>query len=714
MRPANPPQLQNAGIWKAPPILISGASAYRDGEYLYQDFLYDDHGADGTTPDANQPDETVANALARPAGTYTYPTDPKYGGNAADLVEFRLKPTADATAFRVTLNTMLDPTLYAFTIGLGNSKTAFAMPHGANATEPAQVFLTVHGTTADLVNAASGKTIGTKPVTVSVDMTRRQVTVLLPYADYDTRHRHALRVAIATGLWDNTAQTYLLPSITSSATVPGGAGTLTSPPAFFNVGFRHREPAMGANDPTSQTSYWRESQQSSALASGDLSAFFDRVDMDKVAAGANDDMPGQIAGVPFEGHIDRILPSHFEPFQGRMFTGCSGTSAACPAEYGNALQPYAVYVPRSPAPKGGYPLTLLLHSLSVNYNQYQNTHNESQFSRRAGGSLVFTVEGRGPDNWYYDLGEADVFEAWADIEQHYPIDDNSVALTGYSMGGYATFKLGTQFPDLFGIMQPTVGPAYVATGGGGPTDTKPMLPTLRNIPLLSWHASADELVQTPFALEEEQDEAADGLNFEWDLFSPAEHLTLAINDQFDTAAKFLGDPKNDPNPPHVTFVRNPSMDDAAHGIVADHAYWLSNVSIRTASDTTGEIDVLSKGFGLGDPPTSGTAPVEGTLTGGTIPALAYTGFKNSYGKAPREPVADALVITATNIKTATISPARAKIDCAATLQVTTDGPLDLQLAGCSRGSHAYARGRTYFDARTGTTWRAPLPVSHRL
>src|SRR5919197_4480211 len=43
--PASAPQLTNAGVWKASPILVSGASAYRSGEFLYQDYLYDDHGA---------------------------------------------------------------------------------------------------------------------------------------------------------------------------------------------------------------------------------------------------------------------------------------------------------------------------------------------------------------------------------------------------------------------------------------------------------------------------------------------------------------------------------------------------------------------------------------------------------------------------------------------------------------------------------------------
>src|SRR4051812_3683927 len=43
--PATALQLANGGIWQAPPILVSGATAYRDGEFLYQDFLYDDRGA---------------------------------------------------------------------------------------------------------------------------------------------------------------------------------------------------------------------------------------------------------------------------------------------------------------------------------------------------------------------------------------------------------------------------------------------------------------------------------------------------------------------------------------------------------------------------------------------------------------------------------------------------------------------------------------------
>ena len=52
-------------------------------------------------------------------------------------VELRTKPLSNATAFRITLNTMRKPSLVATTIALGNSSAPKEFPHGANATAPA-------------------------------------------------------------------------------------------------------------------------------------------------------------------------------------------------------------------------------------------------------------------------------------------------------------------------------------------------------------------------------------------------------------------------------------------------------------------------------------------------------------------------------------------------------------------------------------------------
>ena len=80
---ATSPQLQNTGVWKADPILVSGATSYRDGEFVYQDFLYDDHGANAGQRDPGDP-RSGDDTFSSPNGTYTYPTNPVYAQNAAD------------------------------------------------------------------------------------------------------------------------------------------------------------------------------------------------------------------------------------------------------------------------------------------------------------------------------------------------------------------------------------------------------------------------------------------------------------------------------------------------------------------------------------------------------------------------------------------------------------------------------------------------------
>src|SRR3954449_5716607 len=192
-KPADAPQLDNAAPWKADPILVSGAQSYRDGEWLYQDYLYDDHGATGV-PDPGTPWDEGSFTFSPPGGTFTYPSDPVYANNAADLVELRVRPLADATAFRVTFNTLQDASKTAFTIALGSSDAARAWPSGAGVSSPAAVFVTVHGTSAELSDGKTG-------ASASVDLGRRQFDVRVPHAAWDPG-TSTERVTVGTGLWD--------------------------------------------------------------------------------------------------------------------------------------------------------------------------------------------------------------------------------------------------------------------------------------------------------------------------------------------------------------------------------------------------------------------------------------------------------------------------------------------------------------------------------
>jgi hypothetical protein len=687
---ATAPQLQNTGVWSAPPILISGASAYRKGEFIYQDFLFDDTGAFETS-DPSDP-RTAGNAFSKPDGTYTYPTDTAYAANAADFVEFRIKPVTNATAFRITVNTMNDPTLIAVSIALGGTVgVSHPFPHGANVSAPADLFLTIFPSgstlTADLINATTGLPVAGIAPTVTVDTTRRQIQVMVPKTQWNPTGK-VENLSAGIGLWDKANNRYLIPQATASATSPGGSGTAVNPPAFFNVAFRNSEPMPVANDPTNEATapaWWRDSQQAHVLATGDITPLHASVDFTKLAAKVDDE-----TAVPKTGPMDRILASHFEVAQGEQFsTACfPSNERICTGEYLSRLQPYAIYVPKESPPSTGYGMTLLLHSLSTNYNQYLSSRNQSEYGERGTGSIVITPEARGPDGFYYSYAGADVFEVWADVAHHFPLNAKWSVVSGYSMGGIGTFKLGEQFPDLFARAQSTVGYSINANNSDSAVIGASLVPSMRNIPVQMWNMTVDELVPassyepTAAALLEA------GYEYELDVFLTGEHLTLSINDEFGPAAAFLGTATVNVNPPHVTYVYDPAIDYPDLNFVADHAYWVSGLQLRNATppttggDAVGTIDAISHGFGLGDPMPSGVQAGAGDLTGGTIPDMAFTRQFQTLGPVTKIANANEVDLNAQNLSAVTINVRRAHVGCTVKLNVTTDGPLAVTLAPC--------------------------------
>jgi hypothetical protein len=135
----------------------------------------------------------------------------------------------------------------------------------------------------------------------------------------------------------------------------------------------------------------------------------------------------------------------------------------------------------------------------------------------------------------------------------------------------------------------------------------------------------------------------------------------------------------------VTYVVNPRMDFTERGVVADHAYWLSGLRLRGAEGEAprGTIDVRSHGFGVSDAPALPTERGGGQLSGGGFDVL-FTREAKAWGEAPAAPVANRLDVRAENVAHVTIDPQRARVGCDAQLDVTTDGPLEVTLAGCGR------------------------------
>ncbi len=71
--------------------------------------------------------------------------------------------------------------------------------------------------------------------------------------------------------------------------------------------------------------------------------------------------------------------------------------------------------------------------------------------------IVMRATGRGPGSVYQNYGEEDVFEAVRDAQTKYPIDPDRISVTGFSMGGAATWYLVSHYPDFFAAAAPMSG-----------------------------------------------------------------------------------------------------------------------------------------------------------------------------------------------------------------------------------------------------------------
>ena len=660
--PPRAPQLENTRGWRADPILVSGSSAYRDGEFLYQDFLYDDSG--------------------------TYPADGRLAGNAADFVEIRLRLLPDATAVRITYNSMLAPELVAATIALGDSPSPRAIPHGARAVMPAQVFVTVHGLTAEAVDAQTDMAL--HGVSAQTDLERRQVDVRVPFTVFDPRGKVAVRVGAATGVWDPTA---------------GGYAKSGSGAALYNVAFRYNQPLEE----------FVTAGQDAALAAGDLSPFFARVDFTKLSAEVTDN-----SRVPTAGHMNRILASHFETVQGRgSDTGgggavgnfaCDDTPTGCTYEYAGRLQPFSIFVPEGPPPARGYGLVTNLHGAGGNHNaesKHEEGNQDRILTRRVwdtlaaafGGSIVVRPLGRGSSYFYWGQAGADTFEVIGDVMRRYPIDASRIIGSGFSMGGCGSYKFAVQFPDFFAGIHPNVGcvaseawlTAPAPPLGGAATETKQMLGSLRHVPVMSLNGVGDPLVpahqkyQATLELERLGYRLDDWYFCDepgWCTHSEYRGYTAEAFKRW--TARLAPTPVN---PAHITYVLNSAMNEPKYGLDSDQAYWLSNLTVRDASKDPpagqiGTIDVFSHGFGVGDPTATDLERTVGLGPGDR--AGAYHRYTKTWGPEPKIPRANQLDISATNVASVTIDPRRARVDCDARINLDSDGPIDVTLLGCPR------------------------------
>ncbi len=114
-----------------------------------------------------------------------------------------------------------------------------------------------------------------------------------------------------------------------------------------------------------------------------------------------------------------------------------------------SVQPYAVSFPENFDPNSphAWPLTIKLHGRNSTLNEVSFIQSFTNRQRDVPvDSIQLDVFGR-TNNAYRWSGETDVFEALADVQRRFRIDDRRITLWGFSMGGAGAWHLGLHHPS---------------------------------------------------------------------------------------------------------------------------------------------------------------------------------------------------------------------------------------------------------------------------
>jgi hypothetical protein len=504
---------------------------------------------------------------------------------------------------------------------------------------------------------------------------------------------------------------------TAFAPVSTADGALPGQPAVYNVAFRTYQQEPPVYKPTGDQgelvgnglargekygNFWMERHQADALTSGDVSAFALDVRWSDLLKRASTPEPQPT------GYTNRWYVSPLHLGQGVVQNSGGGTGDLRP-NYLGRIQPYAVYVPTTYRPGHRTPLTWILHSLSVQHNQY-GALDPSQIQQECEDrqSICATTLGYGPDGWYFDEAELDFWSVWHQLALTYTLDPERTVISGYSMGGYASYKLGLTYPDLFAKAMPLAGPPecglVVAEGAGGAAgsgrcttagDTTPLVGNARWVPYVLGDGVADELVPVTSVLQQVQAFLDAGNRIHFELYPAEDHLVYATQDGFSSEIAQLGRTTRERNPGHITYSWYPQLQDPKLGLGPTGVYWVRGIAGRDRSSLA-KLDVTSRALANPTitPHQSRSADVPGDPTPALVQDQTWT-----LGPAPARTAA--VSATLTNVASIGLDLARAHVT-RGTVSVTTDGTTTLRLLHLRPGTVVRGGGATTRAGKDGT------------
>ena len=605
------------GDWVGESTRLGGTAIYSRGEYVYQDYLFDDHGADDGQ-DAErlaiadplveaEPRTYRVDALSQAAGSefgapgpgsvsaeehYGNAAYPSGVGREADLEEVRLAADGDDVYLLARTSTMSVPaTALLLLFDTSPASGSTPVPFGSG----------IQTTDADLavyVGPSGGGTV--RDLRAGVEMSFWDLGGRTAFGPQG--FTNAIEVSIPRELVARDDETARL--VAATGLVDGSGGGFRDEPAvganLYNVAFRFDEPVR----------VWMDKRQALELLDGSADAFLTSIDLDRLTSGATETFS------PRPGYYERVFES---------------TTPGLAVEGGTQgrFQHYGLYLPESYRSDRSNPATFWLHWRGG------KAHSAGGWTPRVmrqlgdeNGSIVVSPSARGTSTWYLGRGHADFLEVWDDLMASYPVDRDRVYVSGYSMGGFGSYLLGFLYPDRFAAAFPIVGPptcgAFVAEdvepigqsecrtpGQNNEVENAEKMLTFnlvenaRNLPYVAFNGSNDELVPITGTTRQALRFAELGYRYRQYIFEGYEHYTFAIADEWVEGARYLSTFTRDPSPQRVTYEISADMEEVVETVQTngtpfdftfDSAYWVSD--LRAADpDAVGSIDAETFGRG---------------------------------------------------------------------------------------------------------------------
>ncbi|HEY6403028.1 MAG TPA: alpha/beta fold hydrolase [Blastocatellia bacterium] len=153
-----------------------------------------------------------------------------------------------------------------------------------------------------------------------------------------------------------------------------------------------------------------------------------------------------------------------------------------------AAQPFRFYIPTNYDGKKKWPMIVALHGMGGDENSFFAGYDNGSIRRAAEerGYIVVCPKGRGPYSMYLAYAERDVIDVIKEMKRAFSIDDDRVYLMGHSMGGYGSWSIAVNNPDIFAAIAPI--------SGGGTLFSTPKLKAISHIPWRVVHGDNDPTV----------------------------------------------------------------------------------------------------------------------------------------------------------------------------------------------------------------------------